>query len=180
MDRFKLRAALSFAATFGVLSVAGAHAGESLEASDAGAAAPPTGAAGARAGTADPCTPESERARVVQVAYERWYGGNDLRASARRTDRLRMSTRYRGRRAAAPLRQTEPIEWEPIRKEGGRRLFRLVRRALEGERGFARVRTFAKGDCGRIDRHRWTFRYSECSVSTDPSYPIYCELSRND
>lgn len=180
MDRFKVKAALSLAAAFGVLGVAGAHAGESREASDAGAAAPPGAATGARAGTTDPCTPESERARVVQVTYERWYGGNVLGANARRTDRLRMSTRYRGRRAAAPLRSRNGFEWKPIKKEGGKRLFRLVRKALEGERGFARVRTFAKGDCGRIDRHRWTFRYSECSVSTDPSYPIYCELSRND
>jgi hypothetical protein len=104
-----------------------------------------------------------------------------LAAIARRTDSLTFTTRYRGRQASVPAKidshRPRRSDWEPIRRQGAARVYRLIRKALD-RRGVASVRARAKRD-GLVDDHRWRIVLAQCSQGP-PSYPLYCEIARND
>ncbi len=125
-------------------------------------------------------------AKVIQLSYSRWYEGHSLLAFARRTDSLRFATRYRGKKASAPARRSSVTDtdikgeasrgWNPIRKRGGRKVIRLVRKSLD-RRGVAKVRTRAKRD-GLLDDHWWRIVLAKCSQDP-PLYPVDCEIARS-
>ena len=131
------------------------------------------------------------RPEVIQLSYFESSGdqGPDrgLEAFARHTDALRFATGYRGRRAGAPGRYRSDITdtdihgreakhpWMPDRKQGGRKVVRLVHQSLH-ERGFATVRLRArKGD--ESDHIRMRIDLSDCA-SDPPLYPVDCEIRR--
>ena len=120
--------------------------------------------------------------KVIQLQYERWYEepGGDLKAFARgHPDSLTFATRYRGRQATVPAKQPDGDEWEPIRKRGAARVYRLIRKALD-RRGVAKVRTRARRD-GLVDVHRWRIVLAHChqDPSPDALYPVGCEIARS-
>jgi hypothetical protein len=126
--------------------------------------------------------------KVIQLSYGQWYEepGGSLAAFARRTDSLRFTTRYRGRQASVPAKQTGLFDtnlprccnegWEPIRHRGAARVYRLIRKALN-RRGVAKVRTRVKRG-GLADVHRWRIVLAQCHQDP-PSYPVSCEIAPN-
>jgi hypothetical protein len=98
-------------------------------------------------------------------------------------------TRYRGRQATVPAKLTDTVDtdlprccdeaWQPIRKRGAARVYRLIREALN-RRGVAKVRTQAKRD-GRADDHRWQIVLAQCNQDPSPDalYPVGCEIARS-
>jgi hypothetical protein len=120
--------------------------------------------------------------KVIQLSYAQWYEepGGDLAAFARgHPDSLTFATRYRGRQATVPAKQPDGDEWEPIRKRGAARVYRLIRKALD-RRGVAKVRTRARRD-GLVDVHRWRIVLAHChqDPSPDALYPVGCEIARS-
>ena len=124
--------------------------------------------------------------KVIQLSYTRLdTGGQSLLAFARRTDSLRFSTGYQGKRESAPARRSSVSDinlkgearrgWEPIRKKGGKEVKRLVRKSLD-ERGVANVRTRAKRD-GVLDNHRFKIVLAKCDQDP-PLFPVDCEIGR--
>jgi hypothetical protein len=127
--------------------------------------------------------------KVIQLGYAQWYEepGGSLGAFARgHPDSLRFTTRYRGRQASVPAKQTDTVDtdlprccdesWEPIRRRGAARVYRLIRKALN-RRGVAKVRTRVKRG-GLADAHRWRIVLARCSQDP-PSYPVDCEIAPN-
>jgi hypothetical protein len=128
--------------------------------------------------------------KVIQLTYNQWYeepGGFLAAFSRGHPDSLRFTTRYRGRQASVPAKLTDTIAtphccnrgWEPIRKRGAARVYRLIRKALD-RRGVAKVRTRAQRD-GLVDDHRWRIVLAQCDQdpSPDARYPLDCEIARN-
>jgi hypothetical protein len=127
--------------------------------------------------------------KVIQLQYAQWYEepGGSLGAFARgHPDSLRFATRYRGRQATVPAKETDTVDtdlprccdesWEPIRRQGAARVYRLIRKALD-RRGVAKVRTRVKRG-GLADIHRWRIVLARCSQDP-PSYPVDCEIAPN-
>jgi hypothetical protein len=126
--------------------------------------------------------------KVIQLSYAQWYEepGGSLAAFARRPDSLTFTTRYRGRQASVPAKQTGLFDtnlprccnqgWEPIRHQGAARVYRLIRKALN-RRGVAKVRTRAKRD-RHVEDQRWRIVLAQCSQDP-PSYPVTCEIAPN-
>jgi hypothetical protein len=127
--------------------------------------------------------------KIIQLSYQRWYEepGGSLGAFARgHPDSLAFATRYRGRQATVPAKQTDTVDtnlprccdesWEPIRHQGAARVYRLIRKALD-RRGVAKVRTRVKRG-GLADVHRWRIVLAQCSQDP-PSYPVDCEIAPN-
>jgi hypothetical protein len=126
--------------------------------------------------------------KVIQLSYGQWYEepGGSLAAFARGSDSLRFTTRYRGRQASVPAKQTGLFDtnlprccnqgWEPIRHQGAARVYRLIRKALN-RRGVAKVRTRAKRD-RHVEDQRWRIVLAQCSQDP-PSYPVDCEIAPN-
>ena len=95
------------------------------------------------------------------------------------------SLHYQGEKASAPARKSSVSDtnlkgqtrrgWEPIRKQGGKRVKALVRDSLDA-RGVATVRTRAKRD-GQIDNHRWRIVQAKCEQDP-PLFPLDCEIGR--
>ena len=161
----------AFAALLLLLGVGGAYAAETI-------GSPAARATATASGTAPP--------KVIQLSYSQSSeGGSSLLAFARRTDSLKFSTRYRGEKARAPARKSSVSDtnlkgqarrgWEPIRKQGGKRVKALVRDSLDA-RGVATVRTRAKRD-GQIDSHRWRIVQAKCDQDP-PLFPLDCEIGR--
>jgi hypothetical protein len=140
-------------------------------------------------------TASEQRSRppeVIQLQYGQWYEEpqGDLHAFARgHPDSLRFTTRYRGRQATVPAKLTDTVDtdlprccdeaWQPIRKRGAARVYRLIRKALD-RRGVAKVRTRAKRD-GLADDHRWRIVLAQCDQDPSPDalYPVGCEIAPN-
>jgi hypothetical protein len=127
--------------------------------------------------------------KIIQLSYAQWYEepGGSLGAFARgHPDSLTFATRYRGRQAIVPAKQTDTVDtnlprccdesWEPIRHQGAARVYRLIRKALN-RRGSAKVRTRVKRD-GLAGVHRWRIVLAQCSQDP-PIYPVDCEIAPN-
>ena len=127
--------------------------------------------------------------KVVQISYAESDDGSSpakrLYAFVRRADVVRFATRYEGKRATAGTRYRPNITdtdlhgkdvrhpWSLVRKDGGRRVLRLVAKALD-ERGVAKVRVRARG-AGGVDRVRVRVKLAECAQEP-PLYPVDCEV----
>lgn len=96
-----------------------------------------------------------------------------LEARVRRADSVRFATVFHGKHAAAAARR-DGDEWELRHKDGGK-LYRLLRRSLQG-RGSAAVRIRARSGDG-TDRVKLKIRESECSMDP-PFYPLDCTIDR--
>lgn len=125
---------------------------------------------------------------LIQLSYfeSRGEGPNrGLEAYARHTHALRFATSFQGRTARAPGRHIESITdtdirghqakhpWMPNRKDGGRKVYRLVHRSLH-RRGFAMVRLRAR-KTGEIVSPPVRIDLSACA-SDPPLYPVDCEI----
>jgi hypothetical protein len=140
--------------------------------------------------TADASASEPRPPKVIQLSYREGHDGwgpdRGVKAWTRRTDSLTFRARYRGRQASVPARLTDTVDanlprccnqaWQPIRKEGGSRVTRLIHKSLE-QRGVARVRTRARRD-GLVDDHRWRIVLAQCAQEP-PIYPVDCEIAPN-
>jgi hypothetical protein len=136
----------------------------------------------------------SERAsrppKVIQLSYDESNDGSSPRralyAFVRYSpDAVNFATRYHGRRATAKSRYRPNVTdtdirgerarhpWALVREGGGRRVLRLVHKALK-QRGVANVRTRARRD-GLIDDVRLRIVLSKCAQDP-PFYPVSCEV----
>ena len=127
--------------------------------------------------------------KVVQISYAESDDGSSpakrLYAFVRRADAVRFATRYEGKRATAGSRYRPSITdtdlhgkevrhpWSLVRKNGGRRVLRLVAKALD-ERGVATIRVRARG-AGGVDKVRVRMKLAQCSQDP-PLYPVDCEV----
>ena len=127
--------------------------------------------------------------KLVQVSYAETDDGSSparsLQAFARRAESVKFATRYDGSRATAGSRYNSHITdtdlhgdevrhpWVLVRKDGGKRVLRLVHDALV-EQGSAKVRVMARGG-GRRDDARVSIVLADCSQDP-PFYPVSCEV----
>jgi hypothetical protein len=129
--------------------------------------------------------------RVIQLSYSEVNDGSrprlNLMAFARRTDTVRLSTRYGGKQATADTRFDRSITDTDIkgnakhpfvlrRKAGGKRVVKMVRKSLD-ERGEARVRIRAARG-GRVDAIKLRIVLARCSQDP-PLFPVDCEVERS-
>ena len=129
--------------------------------------------------------------RVIQLSYSEVNDGTfprtRLMAFARRTDSVKLATRFNGRHPTADTRLDKSITdtdikgnakhpFVVIRKGGGRRVVKLVRKSL-AERGQARVRVRAERD-GRVDAIKLRIVLARCAMDP-PLFPVDCEVKRS-
>ncbi|MDF2752234.1 MAG: hypothetical protein K0S82_617 [Gaiellaceae bacterium] len=130
--------------------------------------------------------------RVIQLSYSEVNDGSrprlNLMAFARRTDSVRLSTRYQGKQATGDTRYDKSITDTDIngnnakhpfvlrRKQGGKRVVKLIRNSLD-ERGQARVRIRAARG-GRVDAIKLRIVRAKCSLDP-PLFPVDCEVERS-
>jgi len=138
--------------------------------------------------------PSSQRAKhppqVIQVSYDESNDGSSPRRALQAfvrypTDAVTFATGYHGHRARGRTRYRPNITdtdihgerashpWALIRNGGGRRVFRLIHRALR-QRGFAKVRTRARRGA-LVDDVRLRIVLSRCTQDP-PLYPVSCEV----
>jgi hypothetical protein len=142
------------------------------------------GAAGA------PSERASRSPKVIQLSYDESNDGSSPRRALYAfvryaPDAVNFATRYHGHRATAKTRYRPNITdtdirgerarhpWALVRKGGGRRVLRLVHKALK-QRGTAKVRTRARRD-GLLDDVRLRIVLSKCAQDP-PFYPVSCEV----
>lgn len=94
-----------------------------------------------------------------------------LDATVRFARTVRFRTRFDGRRAVAPGRQTEGGGRNQWIARGGQNVIPLIRDSLDA-RGFAKVAIAARGPGGR-DRARVRIVLSDCHMDP-PFYPLSC------
>jgi hypothetical protein len=130
--------------------------------------------------------------RVIQLSYSEVNDGSrprlNLMAFSRRTDSVRFATRYDGRQATANTRYVKSITdtdingnrakhpFVLVRKQGGKRVVKLVRKSLD-ERGEARVRIRAARG-GSVDAIKLRIVLGRCSQDP-PLFPVDCEVERS-
>lgn len=126
---------------------------------------------------------------LIQLSYYEGFRdqGPDrgLEAYARHTHAMRFATSFRGRTAHAPGRHIDAITdtdihghqakhpWMPNRKEGGRKIYRLVHQSLH-KRGFAMVRLRARKSGEHVSLPV-RIDLSECTEGP-PGYGVGCEI----
>lgn len=129
--------------------------------------------------------------RVIQLSYSEVNDGSrprlNLMAFSRRTDSVRLATRYQGKQATADTRFSKNITdtdikgrakhpFVLVRKRGGKRVVKLVRNSL-ADRGEARVRIRAARG-GSIDAIKLRIVLARCSLDP-PLFPVDCEVERS-
>lgn len=131
------------------------------------------------------------RPHIVQISYAETDDGSsrryDLSGFARRADSFRFATRFKGKRVGTGTRYSPSITdtdikgkqakhpWRIVRKGGGRKVLRAVRRSLQ-RNGKAIVRARAKNGSG-VEKVRVRIKLSSSSCSQDPPfYPVSCEI----
>jgi hypothetical protein len=130
--------------------------------------------------------------RVIQLSYSEVNDGSrprlNLMAFSRRTDSVRLTTRYEGKQATAKTRYAKNITdtdingnrakhpFVLVRQGGGKRVVKLVRKSLD-ERGEARVRIRAARG-GAVDAIKLRIVLARCSQDP-PLFPVDCEVERS-
>ena len=135
-----------------------------------------------------PPGPHALPPKLVQLSYEESDDGSSppkaLSAFFRRADVVKFATRYQGDRARGDSRYNDSITdtdlhgearhpWRLIRHGGGKRVLKLIHRALV-EMGEAKVRVIGRGN-GRRTRDKVLIVLADCAQDP-PLYPVSCEV----
>ena len=129
--------------------------------------------------------------RVIQLHYAQVNDGTfprlRLDAFSRRTDSVTLSTRFHGKKASGKTRFNKNVTdtdikgnakhpFELIRKQGGRRVVKFVKKSL-AQRGTSNVKVRAERG-GRVDAIKLKIVLAKCGKDP-PLFPVDCEVRRS-